>query len=97
MASYYLVIFVACVSTGLAAGALRVWGAVGASTFGPQSCGLARGLIGPIITLFVMMGFPLVGRLCDVTASFSLDIWISAALVAVAASLLVPIRLSKES
>ena len=94
----YAVIVVACISIGLAAGGmLPVWGGLIASIFGLQSYGLAFGLMGPIITLFVMLGFPLVGRLYDVTGSFSLGLWISAALMVVAAILLVPIRLSKES
>jgi len=55
------------------------------------------GLMGPIITLFVMLGFPLAGRLYDVTGSFSLCLWIFSALMAVAATLLVPLRLPRES
>ncbi|RLQ20727.1 MFS transporter [Seongchinamella sediminis] len=94
----YYVIVLACISLGLAAGGmLPVWGALIADLFGLQSYGRAFGLMGPIITLFVMMGFPLVGRLFDVTGSFSLGLWISAALMAVAAILLVPLRLSQES
>lgn len=93
----YLLIVVACVSLGLAAGGmLPVWGALVADIFGLQSYGRAFGLMGPIITLFVMLGFPLVGRLYDVTGSFSLGLWISVALMLVAATLLVPLRLSEE-
>ncbi len=95
--SYYLVVL-ACISIGLAAGGmLPVWGALIADIFGLQSYGRAFGLMGPIITLFVMLGFPLAGRLYDVTGSFSLGLWISVALMAVAATLLVPLRLSQES
>lgn len=95
--SYYLVVL-ACISMGLAAGGmLPVWGALIADIFGLQSYGRAFGLMGPIITLFVMLGFPLAGRLYDVTGSFSLGLWISAALMAVAAILLVPLRLSQKS
>ncbi len=90
-------IVLACVSIGLAAGGmLPVWGALTADIFGLQSYGRAFGLMGPIITLCVMLGFPLAGRLYDVTGSFSLCLWIFAALIAVAATLLVPLRLRRE-
>jgi MFS family permease len=94
----YALIVTACVLIGLAAGGmLPVWGGLIANIFGLQSYGRAFGLMGPIITLFVMLGFPLVGRLYDVTGSFSLGLWISAALIVVAAILLIPLRLPKES
>jgi MFS family permease len=93
----YPLIVLACVSIGLAAGGmLPVWGALTADIFGLQSYGRAFGLMGPIITLFVMLGFPLAGRLYDVTGSFSLCLWIFSALMAVAATLLVPLRLPRE-
>jgi len=93
--SYFLIV-VACISLGLAAGGmLPVWGALIAQIFGLQSYGRAFGLMGPIITIFVMLGFPLVGRLYDVTGSFSLGLWISSALLVVAALLLLPLRLSR--
>ncbi len=94
----YPLIVLACVSIGLAAGGmLPVWGALVANIFGLQSYGRAFGLMGPLITLFVMLGFPLAGRLYDVTGSFSLCLWIFSALMAVAATLLVPLRLPRES
>lgn len=94
----YSLIVLACISIGLAAGGmLPVWGALIADIFGLQSYGRAFGLMGPIITLFVMLGFPLAGRLYDVTGSYSLCLWIFSALMAVAATLLVPLRLSRES
>ncbi|MFK8049786.1 MAG: MFS transporter [Halioglobus sp.] len=94
----YTLIVTACVSIGLAAGGmLPVWGALIAQIFGLHSYGRAFGLMGPIITMFVMLGFPLVGRLYDVTGSFSLGLWISSGLMVVAAALLVPLRLSRES
>ncbi len=94
----YPLIVLACISMGLAAGGmLPVWGALIADIFGLQSYGRAFGLMGPLITLFVMLGFPLAGRLYDVTGSFSLGLWISVGLMAVAAVLLVPLRLSKKA
>lgn len=94
----YPMIVLACVSIGLAAGGmLPVWGALTADIFGLQSYGRAFGLMAPIITVLVMMGFPLAGRLYDVTGSFSLCLWIFSAMMAVAATLLVPLRLRRES
>ncbi len=94
----YPLILLACVSIGLAAGGmLPVWGAFIADIFGLQSYGRAFGLMAPIITLFVMLGFPLTGRLYDVTGSFSLCLWIFAGLMVVAAALVVPLRLPQKS
>jgi MFS family permease len=94
----YLLIVLACVSIGLAAGGmLPVWGAFIADIFGLQSYGRAFGMMAPIITLFVMVGFPLTGRLYDVTGSFSLCLWIFSGLMAVAAMLIVPLRLPRKS
>jgi MFS family permease len=94
----YPLIILACVSLGLAAGGmLPVWGAFIADIFGLQSYGRAFGLMAPIITLFVMVGFPLTGRLYDATGSFSLCLWIFAGLMVVAAGLLVPLRLPRKS
>ncbi|MFQ3324381.1 MAG: MFS family permease [Pseudomonadales bacterium] len=93
----YVLVVAACISMGLAAGGmLPVWGSLIANIFGLHSYGLAFGLMGPIITLFVMVGFPLVGRLYDVTGSFSLGLWISAGLMFVSAIFLTPVRLSAE-
>jgi len=94
----YPLILLACVSMGLAAGGmLPVWGAFIADIFGLQSYGRAFGLMAPIITLFVMVGFPLTGRLYDVTGSFSLCLWIFSGLMAVAAILVVPLRVPRET
>jgi MFS family permease len=94
----YPLIMLACVSIGLAAGGmLPVWGAFIADIFGLQSYGRAFGLMAPIITLFVMVGFPLTGRLYDATGSFSLGLWIFSGLMVVAAALIVPLRLPNGS
>jgi MFS family permease len=94
----YSLILLACVSIGLAAGGmLPVWGAFIADIFGLQSYGRAFGLMAPIITLFVMVGFPLTGRLYDATGSFSLSLWIFSGLMVVAALLVVPLRLPRKS
>lgn len=49
----------------------------------------------PIITLFVMSGFPLTGSLYDATGSFSLSLWLFCGLMAVAALLIVPLRVKR--
>jgi MFS family permease len=72
---------------------LPVWGALTAEIFGLQSYGRAFGLMAPIITVLVMAGFPLTGRLYDVTGSFSLCLWIFFVTMAVAATLLIPLRI----
>ena len=94
----YALIVTACFFIGLAAGGmLPIWGGLIASIFGLQSYGRAFGLMGPVITLFVMMGFPLVGRLYDVTGSFSFGLWISAGLMGLAAILLLPLKIDKKT
>ena len=94
---YWLVIL-ACMSIGLAAGGmLPVWGALTAEIFGLTSYGRAFGLMGPIVTIFVMVGFPLTGRLYDITGSFALCLWIYTGLMVVAAALLMPLRLPKKA
>ena len=92
----YALIMLACVSMGLAAGGmLPVWGAFIADMFGLQSYGRAFGLMAPIITLFVMLGFPLTGRLYDATGSFSSSLWLYCGLMVVAALLIVPLRVKR--
>ncbi|CAA0106896.1 putative MFS-type transporter YhjX [Halioglobus japonicus] len=94
----YALIMLACVSIGLAAGGmLPVWGAFIADIFGLQSYGRAFGLMAPIITLFVMLGFPLTGRLYDATGSFSLSLFIFSGLMVVAALLVVPLRVQRAA
>jgi MFS family permease len=94
----YPLILLACVSIGLAAGGmLPVWGAFIADIFGLHSYGRAFGLMAPIITLFVMVGFPLTGRLYDATGSYSLCLSIFSGLMVVAAVLVVPLRLPQKS
>lgn len=94
----YWLVLLACVSIGLAAGGmLPVWGTLTAEIFGLTSYGRAFGLMGPIIMIFVMVGFPLTGRLYDITGSFALCLWIYAVLMIVAAALLMPLRLPPKA
>ncbi len=83
---------------GLAAGGmLPVWGAMMAQAFGLASYGRAMGLMGPVITLFVMPSFPLMGRMVDASGSYSGALSLFAGLVAVAVVLLLPLRLPETS
>lgn len=93
----YALIMLACVSIGLAAGGmLPVWGALIAEIFDLQSYGRAFGLMAPIITILVMLGFPLTGRLFDATGSFALCLWIFSGLMVLSAALVVPLRLARK-
>ncbi len=94
LAPAYPLILLACTLLGLAAGGmLPVWGAMMAQAFGLASYGRAMGLMGPLITLCVMPGFALVGRLYDVSGSYSPSLYLFAAITVVAAALLLPLRL----
>ena len=80
---------------GLAAGGmLPVWGAMMARVFGLVSYGRAMGLMGPLITLLVMPGFAVIGRLFDATGSYQLCLLIFSGVIIVAALTLVPVKLS---
>jgi MFS family permease len=79
---------------GLAAGGmLPVWGALMAHIFGLANYGRAMGLMGPIITLCVMPGFALVGRMVDTLGSYAPTLYLFAGLCLVSAALLLPMRL----
>jgi MFS family permease len=90
----YPLMLVAAVLLGLATGGmLPVWGAMMAKVFGLLSYGRAMGLMGPLITLLVLPGFAIVGRLYDATGGYQLCLYIFAGVVAVATLLLVPLKL----
>ena len=91
----YPLILLATGLLGLAAGGmLPVWGAMMARVFGLVSYGRAMGLMGPLITLLVMPGFALVGRLYDVTGSYQLCFFVFATALVLSAPLLIPLKLS---
>lgn len=78
---------------GLAAGGmLPVWGAIMAQVFGLASYGRAMGLMGPLITLCVMPGFMVVGRMYDSYGSYTLSLYFFAGVCGLAAILLLPLR-----
>lgn len=91
----YPLMLIAAGLLGLAAGGmLPVWGALMAKVFGLVSYGRAMGLMGPLITLSVMPSFAVVGRLFDATGSYRTSLLVFAGVIAVAALLLVPLKLS---
>lgn len=88
----------ATLSLGLAAGGmLPVWGAMMAQAFGLASYGRAMGLMGPLITLCVMPGFAFVGKLHDISGSYTLSLLIFSGLTLLAACLLLPLRLDQPA
>lgn len=90
----FSLMLLATVSMGLAAGGmLPVWGAMMAQAFGLTSYGRAMGLMGPLITLCVMPGFAAVGKLYDMSGSYTLCLLIFSGLTVLAAGLLLPLRL----
>ncbi|MFT5484873.1 MAG: MFS family permease [Halieaceae bacterium] len=90
----YPLMLAATALLGLAAGGmLPVWGAMMARVFGLISYGRAMGLMGPLITLLVMPGFAVAGRLYDATGGYQTCLYIFAAVIAVAALLLIPLKL----
>ncbi len=90
----YPLMLVAAALLGLATGGmLPVWGAMMAKVFGLISYGRAMGLMGPLITLLVMPGFAIAGRLYDATGGYQLCLYIFAGVTAVATLLLLPLKL----
>ena len=82
---------------GLAAGGmLPVWGALMAHLFGLGSYGRAMGLMGPIITLCVMPGFAIIGRMYDSLGSYTPSLYLFTVVCGVSALLLLPLRLPPQ-
>jgi MFS family permease len=82
---------------GLAAGGmLPVWGALMAQVFGLASYGRAMGLMGPVITLCVMPGFAVIGRMYDSLGTYSTSLYLFACLCGLAALLLLPLRVPQQ-
>lgn len=94
--AYPGMLLAAC-SLGLAAGGqLPVWGAMMAKAFGLVSYGRAMGMMGPLITLLVMPGFVVVGKLVDMTGNYQLCLQVFSAVIVVAAIILVPLKLEEQ-
>ena len=80
---------------GLATGGmLPVWGSLMARVFGLLSYGRAMGLMGPLITLLVMPGFAVVGRLYDASGSYRLGLVLFAGVTVLAMLILLPLKLA---
>jgi predicted MFS family arabinose efflux permease len=93
----YLWMLVGSALLGLAAGGmLPVWGALMAKVFGLASFGRAMGLMGPIITLCVMPGFAIIGRMYDELGTYSNSLVLFACVCCVAAIILKPLRIPED-
>lgn len=92
----WLLVASACfgLSTG---GLLPVWNALVARVFGVDSFGRAMGAMGPLITLSIMPAYALVGRLFDMTGSYSLGLWVLNGFILAAAALLIPLKIKSYS
>jgi MFS family permease len=94
----YSLMLLATALMGLAAGGmLPVWGAMMAKVFGLVSYGRAMGLMGPLITLLVMPGFAVAGRLYDATGSYRLCLFLFAGFVVLGALLLIPLKIRESA
>jgi predicted MFS family arabinose efflux permease len=93
----YLWMLVGSALLGLAAGGmLPVWGALMAKVFGLASFGRAMGLMGPIITLCVMPGFAIIGRMYDELGTYANSLVLFACVCCVAAIILKPLRIPDD-
>ncbi|MCX2983059.1 MFS transporter [Halieaceae bacterium IMCC14734] len=90
----YNTILFAVVLMGLATGGmLPVWGSMMAQCFGLLSYGKAMGLMGPLITLSVMPGFTIIGRLYDSSGDYQTAMLVFAGMTIAAALIMIPLRL----
>ena len=64
--------------------------------FGLASFGRAMGLMGPIITLCVMPGFAIIGRMYDELGTYSNSLVLFACVCCVAAIILKPLRIPED-
>ena len=67
-----------------------------ARVFGLLSYGKAMGLMRPLITLSVMPGFTLIGRLYDARGDYQLALWVFTGITVLAGVLLFPLKLDPE-
>jgi predicted MFS family arabinose efflux permease len=93
----YWLLLVASACFGLSTGGLLpVWNAMIARVFGVDSFGRTMGAMGPLITICIMPGFAVTGRLFDSTGSYSAGLWLFGGAICIAAALLVPLRLPDQ-
>jgi MFS family permease len=91
-----LIVLSACLLGLATGGMLPVWGSMMARAFGLLSYGRAMGLMGPLLTLLVMPGYTLIGRLYDANGSYQLAMLVLTGIAVVSALLLLPLRLRRE-
>ena len=93
----YAVMMLAAVLMGMAAGGmLPIWGAMIARIFGLLSYGRAMGLMGPLMTLCVLPGYTIVGRMYDSSGSYSTVLYLFAGIMLLSIFLVVPLQLSED-
>ncbi|MFK8048794.1 MAG: MFS transporter, partial [Halioglobus sp.] len=93
----YAYMVVASGTMGLAAGGmLPIWGAMTVHIFGLANYGKAMGLISPIITLCILPGYTVIGRLYDSSGSYSSALVLFAGAMVVAILLLIPLKLREH-
>jgi predicted MFS family arabinose efflux permease len=82
---------------GLAAGGmLPIWGSMTAHIFGLANYGKAMGLMTPLITLCILPGYALIGRLYDSSGSYASALNIFSGAMVVALLLLIPLKLREN-
>lgn len=95
--SDYIYMLLASSALGLAAGGmLPIWGALTVHIFGLANFGKAMGLMTPLITLCILPGYALIGRLYDSSGSYSSAMLIFSALMVLAVLLLIPLKLREN-
>jgi MFS family permease len=94
----FSLLLVAAGAIGFAAGGMvPVWGAMMAQIFGLISFGKAMGLMGPLLTVCIVPGFTLIGRLVDTHGDYTFALLIFAITVFLGALLLLPLSLENPS
>ena len=94
---YWLAMF-AAILMGLAAGGiLPVWGALMARVFGLLSYGRAMGLMGPLITLLVMPGYVITGKMFDMYGNYQMILWMFSGVILLAAVALTQLKLQDSN
>ncbi|MEM8497091.1 MAG: MFS transporter [Pseudomonadota bacterium] len=93
----YAMMVLAASFLGLAAGGqLPVWGAMMARAFGLVSYGRAMGLMSPLISLIIMPGFIVAGKVVDMTGNYVLLLQSFVGVLLLAVVILIPLRLGAD-
>ena len=93
----YPLMLVAATCIGLSTGGmLPVWNAMMARIFGIASFGRAMGAMGPLITLNMLPGFIIVGRLHGITGSYTTGLILYGSVILAAAALLIPLKVPEQ-